>query len=460
VGSTVQVDVVVDGIPEQKGPSGAGPNILGFDMDLILDSSKVQVSAANMAIGMEYQGTPGGGASHSTDTTPDSDGDFFMSEIDLSATGESGKGTLARLTLQGLASGVSTLHLQYTLLGSQPHIYDHTRNINPYTVGIVVDSIIAVHPATCPTATGTPTPSPVPTVPPPLTPTPTPTPSPTPGAPTPTFTAYPTPTVPAGGPDVGLLAVDMDTTGNLSSPCAGQGCQPGMLGTVQSCAEVDPGGSTQMDIVVDSIPNHETANGIGPNIQAFDMDLILDPSVVQVSAVNNSIGMEYQATPHHGNLTNTEAPPDSDSNPGDFSMEEVDFGSVGESGKGILIRLTLQGLTPGVSSLHLQYTPLQGPPLIYDNTGGQGAYYIGEVRDARIAVHPSTCADTPAPTAQPATPTSTPTATPAAPVGGAAELHVDPKSGGSWFGGAYAVIAVVVTLLAMGVWFARRRLLR
>ena len=441
VGASITVDVVVDSIPNYVAPSGAGPQIVGFDMDLLY-SSNVAVFAADMLIGMEYKGTPGGGGSHNTNATPDSDGDFFMGEFDFSAIGESGKGILARLTLQGVSSGLSPLKLHYTLLDGPPNIYDASNNTNAYTIGTVMDSLLAVHPATCPAATATPTPSPAPT------------PGPATGTPGPSVTAAPsstpvvTATPPPGGPDIDLVGVDMDTAGNSSSPCSGQGCQPGTLGSVQSCAEVDPGALKQVDIIVDSVPSQQTANGMGPNIYGFAMDLLLDSSVVQVSVADASTGMQYQGHPTGGTVSNTEQPPDTDANVGSFHMEEFDGSGTPESGEGILIRLTLKGLAPGISTLHLQYSLAGSQPAIYDPIHSS-AYYIGSVVDARIAVHPSTCADTP-------TPTPGATACAGCPVGGAVTLASQTGAGVPW-GATLAGGVAVLSALTAGVWFGRRR---
>ena len=106
------------------------------------------------------------------------------------------------------------------------------------------------------------------------------------------------------------------------------------------------------------------------------------------------------------------------------------------------MRLTLKGLASGISALHLQYSLVGSQPAIYDPIHNL-SYYIGEVRDARIAVHPATCADTPTPT-------------PGAAVGGAVTLASQTSAAVPWrtvaisFGGAMAV-------LATGVWYGRRR---
>ena len=261
----------------------------------------------------------------------------------------------------------------------------------------------------------------------------------------------------AVAPDISIIAVDMNTAGNTSSTCAGNGCKPGGLSAIQTCAEVDVGSTVQVDVVVDSIPDTITPNGFGPYIKGFDMDLILNSSIVQVSAANMLIGMEYQGTPGGGAVHNTNSTPDSD---GDFFMGEVDFSSTGESGKGVLARLTLRGVASGISSLHLQYTAGGTGPNIYDDSGSDNAYIIGTVLDSKIAVHPATCPPaTPTPTPSPVPtlgPSMTPTPTFGAAVGGSVTLASQTSDPVPW--ATFAVsIGGAAALFVVGVWYGRRR---
>jgi hypothetical protein len=179
--------------------------------------------------------------------------------------------------------------------------------------------------------------------------------------------------------------------------CAGQGCQPGTLGTTNlpadQCLALPLGTTANIDLVVNAIPNAVGPSGAGPNIQGFDMDLTYNPAIVEVSALPASagsggppgnLGINYAGTPGGSHSTTTDGTPDTD---GDFFMSEIDFGVTGESGPGILMRLTLHGLTVGTSSLTLGYTLLAQPfPNLYDNTGAQGTYTIGTVRNAIVKV--------------------------------------------------------------------------
>ena len=185
----------------------------------------------------------------------------------------------------------------------------------------------------------------------------------------------------------------MDTTGNNTVACAGQGCQPGTLGTVQSCGVVAVGADLNVDIIVNAIPNSVAGSGAGPNIQGYDMDLIYDATKVSVSALPANAGsggppgnldMNYAGTPGGSHSSSTAVTPDAT---GDFFMSEIDFGAIGESGPGILMRLTLHGVATGDSTLQLKYTTGGfNVPNVYDNSGGQNAYTFTENRAALIRV--------------------------------------------------------------------------
>ena len=232
IGGTVPVDIVVDAIPGVITGNGNGPNIQGYDMDLIYNPLVVQVDSlpANAGSGgppgnldINYAATPGGVHSTATEVTPDTDGDFFMSEIDFGATGEWGAGILMRLILKGVADGISTLDVKYTIASfNVPNIYDNSGGQNSYTIGTNQSALIAVGNKTCsdtptPIPTASTTPTPTPTASPTPTPTPTPTASPTP-TPTPTPTASPTPT-PSPTPSPSTTPTPSPTPSPSPTPC-------------------------------------------------------------------------------------------------------------------------------------------------------------------------------------------------------------------------------------------------
>jgi hypothetical protein len=179
IGGTLDVDIVVNAVPGPTGtaPSGAGPNLQGFDIDLHYDPSIVHVTGKSTTLSILYAGA-GSVPFSGTNGTPDTDGDFSIGEVDNGPIGERGPGVLIRLTLTGIANGTSDLTLDYVLGGApDPNIYDHSGSQNIYTIGSNLVSKVRVGTGSCNTPTPTPTPSPTPS------PTPTPSPSPTPSPP-------------------------------------------------------------------------------------------------------------------------------------------------------------------------------------------------------------------------------------------------------------------------------------
>jgi len=197
--------------------------------------------------------------------------------------------------------------------------------------------------------------------------------------------------------DIGLLAIDGTSTGNTTTSCSGEGCTPGTLGTREGCAYTVTGGVVTVDLVVDGIPSAVGPSGVGPNVRGFDLDLIYNPTVMEVFNVDMSLGMQYAGSPTGGHSSGTDPLPDSD---GDFHISETDLGPTGESGKGILVRLTLQGVSQGFSTISLQHTASSGPPRIFDNTGNPNSYTIETIPPFIFFVG-TFCPSTPTPSPPP-----------------------------------------------------------
>ncbi len=223
VGATLDVDITVDEVPPLSGDAGG---LALFQVELSYDSAKLKVWAkSSMMLGAN----PGSGPIFDlSDATPDTDGAFTAAFSDFStdpAAAESGPGVLIRITLEGVAAGLSDLTL------SDPILLDNANN--PYSVAEVLGGQVSVDsacpgttPAVTPTPTATTTPTPSGT--PAATPTPTPTatsapaatPTPTPTAtatggvtPTPTSTATPTPSPTPTTPPEARLWGDIDCNG-------------------------------------------------------------------------------------------------------------------------------------------------------------------------------------------------------------------------------------------------------
>ena len=111
IGDTLDIDVVVKGVPPVDSGSGAG-GLAGFQFNLMYDPTVVNVVAANADMML----TAGGGSIPFSlgDIVPDADGDFLTAEVDLGATLESGDGVLIRVTLRAVGQGRSPLALDET----------------------------------------------------------------------------------------------------------------------------------------------------------------------------------------------------------------------------------------------------------------------------------------------------------------------------------------------------------
>jgi hypothetical protein len=208
--------------------------------------------------------------------------------------------------------------------------------------------------------------------------------------------------------EIAEVGIDMDVTGNSTVACAGEGCAPGTLGTIQTCAEIavdtNPGlgfsaGSTlDVDFYVDAVPNNIPNGTNGPSIQGFAAELHYNPVIVDVVGRNTGIGIEYASTgtvPLSFTNDASAAEPDAD---GLFQMEESDNGPTGESGPGILMRVTLHGVSVGSSVLNVDYAVASSPdPFISDHSGNLNGYVIDNNIPSLIVVGGSCATPTPTP---------------------------------------------------------------
>lgn len=136
---------------------------------------------------------------------------------------------------------------------------------------------------------------------------------------------------------IAVMAVDVDTIDNTATS----------LGSLQSCREVPPNQSLDIDVILDSIP-------IDRPMQGFEFDLIYDPAKLEVTAVDDTLLLA--ANPGSGPFFSfTDSVPDSD---GSFKVANSDFGAdPGETGSGVLARITLEVLenaAAGDAALDLQ----------------------------------------------------------------------------------------------------------
>jgi len=133
IGTTLQFDVVIQGVPPSTGVGGGG--LGGFQMNLQYNQSVVQVSNYSAAFMLQAGGPPLTPVSAS-EPVPDADGNWQMSEFEVGGNYESGDGVLIRIELQAVGNGQSPLRLlAVTVFDSQG---------SPYTIGQITDGSVFV----------------------------------------------------------------------------------------------------------------------------------------------------------------------------------------------------------------------------------------------------------------------------------------------------------------------------
>jgi hypothetical protein len=154
--STFNVDVVAKGIPSFANFAGG---LGGFDFTLVYDPSQLVVTAVNdqmmLAVGAHN-------IASTTEAPPDTDGHFLVRAYDLSNNPESGDGVLARITLNAIGHGPSSLSViaPPPARDGVPQVVDNENWI--YSINSVDGALIRIDSA-CGTPTPTPSPTPVPT---------------------------------------------------------------------------------------------------------------------------------------------------------------------------------------------------------------------------------------------------------------------------------------------------------
>jgi hypothetical protein len=283
------------------------------------------------------------------------------------------------------------------------------------------------------------------------------------------------------------VGIDADPTGNTATS----------LGSIESCRSVSLSQPTfSVDFWVKDIPS--------PGIEGFQGDVGYDPTRLNVTGY--TVVMLLAANPGSTvwDFTRTDVGdpdhlPDAD---GKFTPVAVDGGSApGETGSGVLARITFLAIANGTSPLTLTKVKLMDAngnaigdtngDRIFDGPISNAEIRIGEPCPTATATPTSTPTTTLTPTAtRTPTPTSTaistPTATPtptatATPthtpgsgpaVGGIAELATLPATSASeagsptgrsgWSAGDYAALVIVLAAaaavaIAGGAWYGRRR---
>jgi len=233
------------------------------------------------------------------------------------------------------------------------------------------------------------------------------------------------------------VAIDVDTTGNGDD----------VLGPTESCNEtpLEVGETIDVDIVVRRIPAFNIS-GSGTGISSFGMNLIFDPAIVAVSKVHlwdgptilrmhGGGGIESVA---YNFLANAEAPGTN----GDTRFELIPNTRQYASGDGVLTRVSLRAVGPGVSRLHVR-DAFGDSPRITDAPYKGDPYAVNQ-SDAVIIIGTGNCSG-PTPTVFPAPVLQLPEA------GGAPSDDGDPRLL-MMFG------LVLMATVISGFAYARRRL--
>ncbi len=173
--------------------------------------------------------------------------------------------------------------------------------------------------------------------------------------------------------------IDTDPTGN----------QANSLGTIEACRTVKQGDTFQVDVFVKGVP---PASGFSNGLSGFGFNFEYDPKILKVTAVDANL-MLAAAGPR--NPFEIAGPlPDSD---GNFRVDEADLSQHFESGDGVLLRVTLQAVGPGLSTLVLGDDTAPDADGIPDVLGAAGVpqYAIAAVHNAAIGVDQPCAAPSP-----------------------------------------------------------------
>lgn len=176
------------------------------------------------------------------------------------------------------------------------------------------------------------------------------------------------------------IGVDADPAGNSATT----------LGIIDECITVASGDTFEVDIFVRDVTD----------LLAWSAYLETDPAVVQV--VDRDVELFQAANEGSNVFDGSEQTPDTD---GFYSLNAVDTADppAPDSGSGVLARVTLEALGPGVSPLSLAYRDIdddgsidQGPFLRnadaeHIDDDNDDTFFDGDVDDARVAVDMASC---------------------------------------------------------------------
>lgn len=300
-------------------------DLQGWAMDIQYTSGVLRVDAIDVRLFQAADGTSN--VFSASDSTPDVDGLFTASAIDLSAppNQDSGSGVLARLTFTALGNGNSPINIAGVSLVASSGAAIGDVNGDGIFDGPVFSASVEVG-GLCP---GESPPSPTPT-------------------PAPITTA---------------IAVDADSRNN----------GPASLGPLNSCLTVTANSQVSVDITITNVSE----------LQAWHAGLQYDATRLRVDAINVQM---FQAADGRSSVLNSSDPvPDTD---GAFSAMAVDITAPPnqDSGSGVLFRVTFSTLASGLAPVSidsLSLTDAGGQPI--GDANGDGLF-DGAVSSGEIAV--------------------------------------------------------------------------
>ena len=176
------------------------------------------------------------------------------------------------------------------------------------------------------------------------------------------------PTSFAEGNSAQAVRIDTDPTGNTADTVAG----------VEICREVSSGDTFDVDIAIEDVTD----------LIAFDTALYYDKNMLAV--VDRDVDFFLAIASGSNVRDQSDASPDADGYYGFRGLDTSKDPATAESGSGVLGRVTLEAVGPGVSTLSVNIPDIS--PAFHDSESdylepfGRFGTWLGDVFDARIAV--------------------------------------------------------------------------
>ena len=147
------------------------------------------------------------------------------------------------------------------------------------------------------------------------------------------------------------------------------------VGSIQNSRSTTCGSTFNVDVVIQGVTN----------IAGFQADLLYNPAVLRVTAVNYNFLLTTTGTA----VINVGDPtPDTDGNFLLFAAMYSTIPFTGASGDGVLARITIQAIGSGSSALDLTSVKMADRNALSIPPTDANGFYIGPVNDASIVVNP------------------------------------------------------------------------